>query len=73
MFSIQLGMHEDSVNRKKMSEFLRYHSSSSGEEMTALKDYVGRMKDNQKAIYYITGESRENASLLCSVVFAISD
>ncbi len=66
-------MHEDSVNRKKLSEFLRYHSSSSGQEMTALKDYVGRMKENQKAIYYITGERRESVSLLCSVGFMISD
>lgn len=56
---MQLGIHEDSTNRKKLSEFLRFYTSASSEEMTSLKDYVSRMKENQKQIYFITGESRE--------------
>jgi len=60
--NIKLGIHEDSTNRKKLSEFLRYFTSQSPEEAIPLKDYVSRMKEGQKSIYYITGENKETVS-----------
>ncbi|KAK6297649.1 hypothetical protein J4Q44_G00322320 [Coregonus suidteri] len=60
--NIKLGIHEDSQNRKKLSDMLRYYTSNSGDEMVSLKDYVSRMKDTQKHIYYITGETKEQVA-----------
>ena len=57
--NLKLGIYEDSTNRSKIAELLRYNTSTSGDEMSSLKEYVSRMKENQKHIYYITGENLE--------------
>jgi molecular chaperone HtpG len=60
--NLKLGIHEDSNNRNKIADLLRWHTSKSGEDLISFKDYVSKMKEGQKGIYYITGESRAAVS-----------
>merc|ERR1719238_873503 len=55
--NLKLGIHEDSTNRTKIAELMRFHTSKSGDEMISLKEYEDRMKEGQNDIFYITGES----------------
>ena len=52
---IKLGIIEDSGNRQRLAKLLRFHTSKSPDKLTSLAEYIERMKDNQKAIYYLAG------------------
>lgn len=53
------GPAEDFANKEKIAGLLRFASTSSeaGEQSVALADYIGRMKEGQDKIYYLSGES----------------
>lgn len=54
------GVNTDYANRDKIIELLRFESTKLDKgELTGLRDYISRMQPEQKAIYYLSGESRE--------------
>nr|QFG73724.1 MAG: Hsp90 protein [Megaviridae environmental sample] len=57
--NIKLGVHEDSSNREKLAKLLQFTSTCNPETPITLDEYVSNMQENQKHIYYITGESQK--------------
>jgi molecular chaperone HtpG len=55
---LKIGFPTDPENRDKLAELVRYRTTRSEGKLTSLKDYVSRMKPDQKEIYYITGENQ---------------
>jgi len=58
--NLKLGIHEDSKNRNKLADLLRYHTTKSGTDQISLKQYVENMKEGQESIFYITGENQKS-------------
>ena len=56
---IKEGVVEDFANKDKISNLLRFTSTSadSSDQTISLKDYIGRMKEGQKNIYYVTADT----------------
>ena len=51
------GLGEDQSNMDKIAKLLRYATTTDDNVVTSFDDYKGRMKDGQKAIYYLTAEN----------------
>merc|ERR1712000_262943 len=57
--NLRLGMIEDGSNRARLTKLLRYKSSKSEDKYVSLEDYVERMPESQKAIYFLAAESMD--------------
>ncbi len=51
------GVHTDFDNKDRIAELIQFKTTQSEGKWVRLKDYVARMKPDQKAIYYITGDN----------------
>jgi len=60
---LKVGIIEDDRNRDEIASFLRFFSINSGEEYTGLDEYIEKMPEGQKAVYYVTGEGKEKAAM----------
>jgi molecular chaperone HtpG len=45
--NLKLGIHEDSANRSKVADLLRFNTSKTGDDQISLKEYIARMKEGQ--------------------------
>lgn len=53
---IKEGLYEDFERREQLLNLARFRTTTSGDKLRSIKDYVGSLKENQTAIYYIAGD-----------------
>ena len=60
---LKVGIVEDNDNRKDIAPLVRFQSTADPKATITLGDYVGRMKEGQDCIYYVSGEGRAQCEL----------
>jgi heat shock protein beta len=59
----KVGLVEDLDYKDELKRFVRFFSSTSGDNMTSLGEYIGRMKEGQDQIFFVTGEGKKAAEI----------
>ncbi|CAE8621738.1 unnamed protein product [Polarella glacialis] len=59
----KVGLVEDMDYKDELKRFVRFWSSKSGDNMTSLDEYIGRMQEGQDKIYFVTGEGKRAAEI----------
>jgi molecular chaperone HtpG len=62
--ALKVGAYTDFQSRDKLKDLLLFSSSHATEELTTLHDYIERMSEHQKVIYYATGKDRASVERL---------
>ena len=57
--NIKLGVYEESGDRERVSDLLMFYSANSPDKMITFDDYITAMNENQKHIYYISGDNMD--------------
>jgi len=58
--NLKLGVLEDRPNQERLAKLLRFPSSKSGSDLVSFDKYIENMKEGQKKIYYLGGETKDS-------------
>ncbi|SCP05842.1 heat shock protein 90, putative [Plasmodium ovale] len=58
---LKIGVVEDKENQEEIASLVEFYSINSGDKKTDLDTYIEKMKEDQKCIYYISGENKKTA------------
>ena len=58
--NLKLGVYEEEKHREKLAQFLMFYTTTSPNSYVRLEDYISRMKEGQKKIYFLAGENKES-------------